>query len=95
MIIYEIIIVLLKSCTSTNKIINFMSKMYEITGDKVWKNLEEGCFKYLEKNCIQGYNFEGQFEDTCFSNNYAKGLHDYLYPASLSTFLVYELVFRS
>lgn len=58
-----------------NKIINFMSKMYEITGDKVWKNLEEGCFKYLEKNCIQGYNFEGQFEDTCFSNNYANLTH--------------------
>ncbi len=58
-----------------DKMINLMTVMYKRTGDKVWKDLEEGCYRYIEKNCIDGYNWEGQFEDTAIRSNYENLTH--------------------
>ena len=58
-----------------NTAVSFMDALYKKTGDKIWKDLADGCFLYLQKNCIDGYNFEGQFEDSPFSENYSEMTH--------------------
>ena len=52
-----------------------MTMMHTKTGDKVWKELEEGCYRYIQKTCIDGYNWEGQFEDTAITSNYENLTH--------------------
>ncbi len=56
-------------------LMTFMASLYKRTGDKVWSDLADGCFSYLQKNCIDGYNFESQFEDSPFSEYYSDLTH--------------------
>lgn len=58
-----------------DKIITLLSNMHKRTGEKIWKELEDGCYKYIQKNCIDGYNWEGQFEDTAIRSNYENLTH--------------------
>ena len=58
-----------------NTIINLISRMYKKTGDKVWKDIEEGCFNYINKVCVEQFNWEGQFEDTPLTSNYENLTH--------------------
>lgn len=65
-------------CTS-NSIMEFMNKMYKRTGDVIWNELEQNFYKYIVKNCLETYNWEGQFEDSDLSSNYSNLSH---YPAT-------------
>jgi len=58
-----------------NAMLPLFSIMYEKTGDKVWKDISEGCYAYIEKTCIDGYDWEGQFEDTVFSTRHENMTH--------------------
>lgn len=52
-------------------IMDFLHEMYEHTQESVWKELEQGCYTYMVKNCLEPYNWEGQFEDSPFSVHYS------------------------
>lgn len=56
-------------------IMKFMTKLYARTGDTTWKKLEENCWNYILKNCLETYNWEGQFEDSAFSSSYSNLSH--------------------
>jgi len=58
-----------------NVIMHFMHTLYERTGQKEWQQLEESCYAYIEKNCMELYNWEGQFEDSVFSEHYSNLAH--------------------
>ena len=52
--------------------------MYKRTNREIWKELKENYHKFIVKNCLATYNWEGQFEDSEFSSNYSNLSH---YPA--------------
>ena len=56
-------------------IMSFMHEMFLRTGETVWAELEQGCYDYLIKNCLETYNWEGQFEDSKFSVHYSNLSH--------------------
>ena len=56
-------------------IMKFMHEMYLRTEEPVWSALEQGCYDYLIKNCLETYNWEGQFEDSAFSVLYSNLSH--------------------
>ena len=67
-------------------IMKFMNMLYVRTGEKVWKTIEEKCFDYIIKNCLETYNWEAQFEDSHFSSDYSNlscipacAMIDYIY----------------
>ncbi len=58
-----------------NAIIPLLTTMHEKTGDKVWKDMADNCYGYIQKTCIDGYDWEGQFEDTAFSSRHENMTH--------------------
>lgn len=58
-----------------DKIMQFMNSMHRRTGEQVWSTLEKGCYNYLIKNCVENYDWEGQFEDSSFSVLYSNLTH--------------------
>ena len=65
------------SCTE-EIVTKFLSAMYKRTNQKIWEELKEGYHKFIVKNCLETYNWEGQFEDSEISSNYSNLSH---YPA--------------
>lgn len=57
------------------KFVTFFHRLYEKTGDVAWKELEEGCYRYISEVCLKTYNWEGQFEDVKVSGNYLNLTH--------------------
>ncbi len=57
------------------RFVEFFRKLYEMTGDVCWHELEIGHFKYISEVCLKNYNWEGQFEDVKVSGNYQNLTH--------------------
>lgn len=67
-------------------IMKFMNMLYLRTGEEAWKNIEEKGFDYVINHCLKTYNWEGQFEDSHFSEDYSNlscspacAMIDYIY----------------
>jgi len=56
-------------------ILNFLTKLKEVTNEEVWKLLGDNYFAYLKKTCFDNFNWEGQFEDIPPSSNYLNLTH--------------------
>ncbi len=77
------------NCCTTFDILNFMSALYHRTNEACWHELEKGYFAYLSKNCLENYNWEGQFEDISLSGGYVNLTH---FPAdNLISYIVNNL----
>ena len=61
-------------CVS-GQILEFITEFYERTGEKCWRELADGFYRYLERTCLENYNWEGQFEDIKLSGNYLDLTH--------------------
>ncbi len=57
------------------RFVNFFRKLYEMTGDAKWHELEVGHYKYISEVCLETYKWEGQFEDIKVSGNYQNLTH--------------------
>ena len=57
------------------KFVVFFNMLYKATGDECWRELEKGCYKYISGECLETYNWEGQFEDVKVSSNYQNLTH--------------------
>ncbi len=57
------------------RFVEFFRKLYEMTGDECWHELELGHFKYISEVCLKNYSWEGQFEDVKVSGNYQNLTH--------------------
>lgn len=55
--------------------VDFFHKLYEMTGNDVWHELEIGHYKYIAEVCLKTYKWEGQFEDVKVSENYQNQTH--------------------
>ena len=62
-------------CDPVGHIVPFLMKLYERTGEKKWKTLAENAIAFVEKNTLQTFNWEGQFEDSGLSANYSNLTH--------------------
>lgn len=56
-------------------ILLFLSKIKSITQNLEWDVINENYFNYLKKICLDGYNWEGQFEDIPVTANYYNLTH--------------------
>ena len=56
-------------------ILSFLSAIYERTGDERYRVLKENYYRYIEKNSLEAYNWEGQFEDTVLLGPYQNLTH--------------------
>ncbi len=57
------------------RFVDFFRKLYEMTGDEAWHELEIGHYKYISEVCLETYKWEGQFEDIKVSGNYQNLTH--------------------
>ena len=57
------------------KFVDFFHKLYEITKDEIWHELEIKNYKFITETCLKNYNWEGQFEDVAVSGNYRNLTH--------------------
>lgn len=62
-------------CDPLSNIVPFLMKLFERTGEETWKTLAENAIAFVEKNTLQTYNWEGQFEDSGLSVNYSNLTH--------------------
>lgn len=62
-------------CMPTNYILEFLSGIYERTGEKIWKELADRGLAYIENGALATYHWEGQFEDSVLSLNYSNLAH--------------------
>ncbi len=56
-------------------ILSFLHELFEETGDPALKTLEKDYYRHIEKNCLDLYNWEGQFEDVKLTPPYANLTH--------------------
>ncbi len=61
-------------CVSV-QVLEFINQFYKRTGEQCWKSLSDSYYEYLEKTCLENYNWEGQFEDIKLSGNYLDLTH--------------------
>lgn len=57
------------------KFVTFFHRLYELTGEECWHELEIGNYKYISETCLANYKWEGQFEDVAVSGNYRNLTH--------------------
>lgn len=57
------------------EMLEFFSALYDRTGETCWKELADGCERYLTVHCLETYHWEGQFEDSVLSANYSNLTH--------------------
>lgn len=62
-------------CDPLTNIVPFLMKLYERTGEEKWKTLADNAITFVEKNTLQTYNWEGQFEDSGLSVSYSNLTH--------------------
>ncbi len=62
-------------CDPLSNIVPFLMKLYERTGDEKWKTLADNAIKFVERNTLTTYNWEGQFEDSGLSVSYSNLTH--------------------
>ena len=62
-------------CAPLTNIVPFLMKLYERTGEEKWKTLADNAITFVEKNTLQTYNWEGQFEDSGLSVSYSNLTH--------------------
>ncbi|MBQ4082381.1 MAG: hypothetical protein IJC55_03700, partial [Clostridia bacterium] len=60
---------------ATFDMIDFLTAFYQRTKQECWNTLQRNYFDYLQKTCLQQYNWEGQFEDIALSGNYRNLTH--------------------
>ncbi|MBO7157921.1 MAG: hypothetical protein J6W31_04895 [Clostridia bacterium] len=63
------------NCCLNFSLLSFFHAFHRRTGEECWRTLEENYYRYLVKNCLEQYNWEGQFEDIALSGNYANLTH--------------------
>ena len=57
------------------RFVDFFRKLYEVTGDESWHEIELAHFNYIKEACLKTYKWEGQFEDVKVSGNYRNQTH--------------------
>lgn len=57
------------------RFVNFFAKLYKMTNDECWHELEIAHFNYIKEACLKTYKWEGQFEDVKVSGNYKNLTH--------------------
>lgn len=62
-------------CDPITNIVPFLMKLYERTGGEEWRTLADNAIRFVEKNTLQTYNWEGQFEDSGLSVSYSNLTH--------------------
>ena len=55
--------------------LNFLNTFYKRTGEERWHTLERHYYDYIIKNCLESYNWEGQFEDVVLADYYSNLTH--------------------
>ena len=56
-------------------ILSFIHRYYQRTGEAAFDRMERACYRYIRENSVDGYNWEGQFEDSEVSANYTNLTH--------------------
>lgn len=56
-------------------VIDFLKKMYERTGEEIWKELIQNAHSSRAGSRMDSYNWEGQFEDSPTSAHYSNLAH--------------------
>jgi hypothetical protein len=64
-----------KNCCLHFGVLNFLHNFYVRTGEECWHELETNYYRYIEKNSLENYNWEGQFEDAALTANYSNLTH--------------------
>ena len=57
------------------RILNFINRVYKITGEECWKTIEKNYFNNLQSKRFDCYNWEGQFEDIHLTGSYTNLTH--------------------
>ncbi|MBE6695958.1 MAG: hypothetical protein E7587_05840 [Ruminococcaceae bacterium] len=63
------------NCCQHFSILNFLSEYGDRTGEESWKEMARKYFSYISAQCLDGYNWEGQFEDVKLTSNYHNLTH--------------------
>lgn len=58
-----------------DSVIPFLMDLYRRTGDGSWKTVGDNAIRYVLRNQLATYNWEGQFEDSPLSANYLNLTH--------------------
>jgi hypothetical protein len=64
-----------KNCCLHFGVLNFLHSFFVRTGEECWHDLEKNYYRYIEKNSLENYNWEGQFEDAALTANYSNLTH--------------------
>lgn len=64
-----------ENCCQHFGILNFLTAYADRTGDGGYRELADRYFAYLSSTCLDGYNWEGQFEDVKLTTNYHNLTH--------------------
>lgn len=56
-------------------ILSFLREFYDRTKEERFRVLSDGYFRYIEKTCLDGYHWEGQFEDSGLPGHYQNLTH--------------------
>ena len=64
-----------QNCCLHFRILNFLNRYAARTGDVRYRELEKNYFAYIRQNCLEKYNWEGQFEDVPVTVNYQNLTH--------------------
>ncbi len=57
------------------RFVEFFHRLYEMTGEECWYEIELAHFNYIKEACLKTYKWEGQFEDVKVSGNYLNLTH--------------------
>ena len=57
------------------RFVKFFAELYRITDEECWRTLSDAHYQYICKTCLEGYNWEGQFEDIPVTGNYRNLTH--------------------
>ncbi len=63
------------NCCVHFSVLTFLRGFYERSGDESFHRLEKNYYAYIEKTCLENYNWEGQFEDTALAGYYSNLTH--------------------
>lgn len=57
------------------RFVEVFRRIYDMTGEECWHELELAHFNYIKEACLKTYKWEGQFEDVKVSGNYLNLTH--------------------
>ncbi len=64
-----------ENCCQHFAILDFLTEYGKRTGDARFKAIADRYFSYICRQCLDGYNWEGQFEDVKLTTNYHNLTH--------------------